>query len=377
MTATVPLPLVSALLELERAVGRLAEAVRDPARRERLWADAARRDAVAAARLDGAAVDPTDFLVATVAPELVPPTRRSTGIAAHALWSGVRLAQGKMRRPAPPPPFELTAPAGPKTGPLGAASAAWRAVAELEAADDVDAHFAEDEPAPVTPLPEPWTVGWLERLWCATQNGVSGRAADRFPPHEERQAGALLDRVDGLLGEPGMVGGIEALGYLLRPAPVARVAPWAVPLARLVAPALLARAARVPEVWLPAAPVLLAERTAARLAAGGADLDWRIWLAGALTAAAHAERRRADALDAMAAGWRQNTGTRRRNSRLPEVLDGLFEHPAFTVRRLQRRFATTFRGAQLIVDDLVEAGVVREVTQRALDRVYVAVDLMP
>ncbi|HYH38708.1 MAG TPA: hypothetical protein VD860_10850 [Azospirillum sp.] len=377
MSATVPLPLVSALLELERAVGRLAESVRDPARREQLWADAARRDAVAAARLDGAAVDPTDFLVATVAPELVPPARRATGIAAHALWSGVRLAQGKARRPSPPPAFELTAPAGPKGAPLGAASAAWRAVAELEAADDVDAHLAAEESALAAPLPEPWTVAWLERLWCATQDGVSGRAVDRFPPHEERQAGALLDRVEGLLGEPGLVGGIEALGYLLRPAPVARVASWAVPLARLVAPALLARAARVPEVWLPAAPVLLAERTAARLAAGGADLDWRIWLAGALTEAAHAERRRADELDAMATAWRQNAGMRRRNSRLPEVLDGLFEHPAFTVRRLQRRLATTFRGAQLIVDDLVEAGVVREVTQRALDRVYVAADLMP
>lgn len=379
MTATVPLPLVSAMLELERAIGRLAETVRHPVRRERLWADAARREAVAAARLDGAAVDPTDFLVATVAPDLVPPARRATGLAAHALWNGVRLAQGKVRVPAPPPHFALTAPAGPRRlgVPSGSASAAWRAVAELESAAPVDTPATENSRAPGPAMPPPWTVAWLERLWCATQEGVSGRTVHSFPPHEERQAGALIDRIEGMLRAPGLVGGIEALGYLLRPPPVARVAPWAAPLARLAAPALLARVCRTVEVWLPPSPTLLAESTAARLAAGGTDLDWRIWLAGALTEAAHAERRRADELDGMAAMWRRSTGTRRRTSRLPEALDGLFEHPAFTVRRLQHRLATTFRGAQLIVDELVEAGVLREVTQRALDRVYVAVDLMP
>lgn len=375
MLDTVPLPLVSALLDLERAVGKLSQAMRDPRRRERLWADAARREAVAAARLDGVDIDATDFLVSTVAPELVAPARRATGIAAHALWCGVRLAQGKGRAPAPPPPFELTAPPAPKrlTLPLGAASDAWRAVEDMEAEDEVSAPSGLPQHPPAPP---PWTVAWLERLWAATEEGASGREGHAFPPHEERQAGALLDRLDGFLKDPGLVGGIEALGYLLRPAPVARVAPWAVPLARIMAPPMLARACRAPEVWLPPSPALLAERTGARLAAGGPDLDWRIWLAATLAEAALAERRRAEELDSLAEGWRDRTGNRRRNSKLPDVLDGLFEHPAFTVRRLQRRLAITFRGAQLIVDELVEAGVVREVTHRALDRVYVATDLL-
>lgn len=376
MTVAIPLPLVSALLELERALGRLAEAVRDPERRARLWADAARRDAVAGARQDGAAVDPTDFLVATVAPELVPPARRATGLAAHALWRGALLAQGRAPRAAVPPPFALTAPPGPRTAPSAAATA-WQAVAELESPGNVDAHFAPDDAPPPSPEPPAWSVGWLERVWAVTQDGVSGRTDAHFPPHEERQAGALLDRLEGMLRAPGLVGGIEALGHLLRPAPVTRVAPWAVPLARLTAPAVLARGARLPEVWIPVAAMLLAERTAARLAAGGTDLEWQVWLAGALADAADAERRRADELAALAAAWRQDSGARRRTSRLPDVLDGLFEHPAFTVRRLQQRLGMTFRGAQLIVDDLVEAGVVREVTQRALDRVYVAVALVP
>ncbi|HEY0834982.1 MAG TPA: helix-turn-helix domain-containing protein, partial [Azospirillum sp.] len=89
------------------------------------------------------------------------------------------------------------------------------------------------------------------------------------------------------------------------------------------------------------------------------------------------ERRRALALDQAAAGWRRRLGARRRNSRLPEVLDFLFGQPALTVRRLQQHLNITFRGAQLMVDDLVAAGILREVTQRALDRVFVAVELMP
>jgi hypothetical protein len=59
------------------------------------------------------------------------------------------------------------------------------------------------------------------------------------------------------------------------------------------------------------------------------------------------------------------------------VIAGLFDHPAFTVRHLQKRLGTTFRGAQLLVNDLVDAGVLREVTNRALDRVFVAVELLP
>ena len=73
----------------------------------------------------------------------------------------------------------------------------------------------------------------------------------------------------------------------------------------------------------------------------------------------------------------ETSKAKRRNSRLPEVLDFLFDEPAFTVRRVQKRLGSTFRGAQLLVDELIEAGIVREATNRALDRVFVAVDLMP
>ena len=38
---------------------------------------------------------------------------------------------------------------------------------------------------------------------------------------------------------------------------------------------------------------------------------------------------------------------------------------------------STFRGAQILVDELLEVGILREATNRALDRVFIAVDLMP
>jgi len=59
---------------------------------------------------------------------------------------------------------------------------------------------------------------------------------------------------------------------------------------------------------------------------------------------------------------------------MPELL---FERPAFTVRSLQQRLSCTFRGAQLIARALERAGIVREISERALDRVYVAPDLLP
>ncbi|HYD64641.1 hypothetical protein [Azospirillum sp.] len=368
MPAPPSLPLLAALLDAERALGRLAEAMRDGELRARLWADAARREAFAGARLDGVAVDPTDFMIATLEPDLVPTAGRSEAQAAHALWLGARTAQGE-RAPGPAAATET---------PVGAAAAAWQAVADLESL------LAESLPAGDEPLSETdgdgtapaWTPPWLEGIWRATQTGVSGRDPARlaFSDRQRAEARALLRRADDALGCPALYGGVLALDLLLRP-PADPA--WAAPLARLIAPAALARACRVPEVWLPASPTLLSERTGMRLALSAGAADWQLWLANAVAEAAHRERRRAAALDQAASGWRRRVGARRSNSRLPDVLDFLFTQPALTVRRLQQHLDTTFRGAQLMVDELVEAGILREVTQRALDRVFVAVELMP
>ncbi len=120
------LTLVTALLDAERSLGRLAEAVQDPQRRRRLWANSARREACAAARLDGVAVDATDALIATVNPDLVPTAGRSDAQSVHALWRGALFAQGVLPAPARRP--QIARPGATH----GAAAQAWRAVAALE-----------------------------------------------------------------------------------------------------------------------------------------------------------------------------------------------------------------------------------------------------
>ncbi len=374
--------LLTALLEAERALGRLAEVMQDPQRRHRLWADAARREASAAGRLDGVAVDATDFLVATVNTDLVPTSGRGAAQSVRALWQGARFTQGVIAAPAL---RQNDRPVFPATG---AAAEAWRAVAELESGMDAlsedslvdeDADTDESPSSRGTEAPPPWTLGWMEALWRCLQAEVSGRDPGRLTlsPQREEEAAALLHRLDVAAQEPALLGGVGLLAELLRPAPDLRIPVWAVPAARLMGALAVARTCRVPNVWLPMSVALHTDRTAAGIAARGRDEAWRLWLADTVAESARRERQRALTLDQTAAGWHRRVGAKRRNSRLPDVMELLFEEPAFTVRRVQKRLGSTFRGAQLLVDELLEAGIVREATNRALDRVFVAVDLMP
>lgn len=367
--------LLTALLEAERALGRLAELMQDAERRRRLWADAARREACAAARLDGVAVDTTDFLIATVSTDLVPTAGRGAAQSVRSLWQGCLFSQGLL-----PAPERRPRPAALPRG-LSAASAAWQAVAELEAglADLEDADEVERPSVPAAAVPDAWTLDWMESCWRVLQAEVSGRDPDRlaFSAEREAEASTLLGRLDAAARSPALLGGVGLLAELLRPAPDLRLPNWAVPTARLLAAQAVARCCRLPALWLPLSVSLWTDRTAAAIAARGRDEEWLTWLADMVAETARRERQRVYSLDQAAESWRRRVGTRRRNSRLPEVLDRLFEEPAFTVRRIQRTLGTTFRGAQLIVDELIEAGIAREVTNRALDRVFVAIDLMP
>ncbi|CAO3434486.1 hypothetical protein [Azospirillum doebereinerae] len=378
MTALSP-TLLTALLEAERALGRLAEACRPADRRQRLWADAARREACAAARLDGIAVDTTDVLIATVNPDLVPTAGRPDAQSVHALWRGALFAQGVLAAP--------ERRAGPSRSATGdAAAEAWRAVAALERgldtkddADGPDDGLDRNHDAPAPESPQPWTLGWIEACWRVLQTGVSGRDPARLAlnPEREREATALLARLDGAGQAPALLGGVELLAELLRPQPDLRTPAWLVPPARLLGTLAVTRSCRLPGVWLPLSTALWTDRTTAAIAARGDAEGWAVWLADAVAETARRERQRLATLEQAAQSWQRRIGSRRSNSRLPEVMDGLFDQPAFTVRRVQKRLGTTFRGAQLLVDELIEAGILREVTNRALDRVFVAVDLMP
>ncbi|QCO17363.1 hypothetical protein D3869_19155 (plasmid) [Azospirillum brasilense] len=386
MSETVQPPspaLLTALLEAERALGRLAEVAQDPARRRRLWADAARRESCAAARLDGVAVDPAEFLVATIGTDLVPTAGRGAAQSVRALWQGALFTQGVIAAPARR--AENTRAPFPSSG---AAADAWRAVAELEAGplDGNGARFAfppdeedGDAASAVDDTPPAWTLGWAEALWRCLQAEVSGRDPGRlaFSADREVEAATLLKRLDQAGESPALLGGVGMLAELLRPAPDLRIPGWAVPSARLMAALAVARCCRVPNVWLPMSVALHADRTTAGLAARGREEGWRLWLADTVAETARRERERALSLDRTAEGWQQRVGAKRRNSRTPDLLELLFEEPALTVRRVQKRLGSTFRGAQLLVDELLEVGILREATNRALDRVFIAVDLMP
>ncbi|KAA0676480.1 hypothetical protein [Roseomonas genomospecies 6] len=387
MSETPPFPtpaLLTALLEAERALGRLAEVAQAPERRRRLWADAARRESCAAARLDGVAVDPAEFLVATIGTDLVPTAGRGAAQSVRALWQGALFTQGVIAAPARRGGNARAPVSYP--GAAGAAADAWRAVADLEAGLDGLSPFPFDDgdgdgeaPPLADDAPPAWTLGWTEALWRCLQAEVSGRDPGRlaFSADREAEAATLLKRLDMAGESPALLGGVGMLAELLRPAPDLRIPAWAVPSARLMGALAVARCCRVPNVWLPMSVSLHADRTAAGLAARGRDEGWRLWLADMVAETARRERERALSLDRTADGWRQRVGAKRRNSRLPDILDFLFEEPAVTVRRVQKRLGSTFRGAQLLVDELLEAGILREATNRALDRVFIAVDLMP
>ncbi len=373
--------LLTALLEAERALGRLAEACQDPERRRRLWADAARREACAAARLDGIMIDPTDFLIATVNPDLAPTADRQAALSVHALWQGARFAQGVRNATA----LRSRARSPMRRSKGGAAADAWRAVAALEGHADNDGSsetFPDmDEPLELdgSAAPAPWTLGWIEASWRVLEADLSGRDPAHLSLSVEREAEAmaLLNRLDRAGEAPALLGGIGLLAELLRPPPDLRTPGWLRPTARLLAPLAIARNCRLPGLWLPLSTALWSDRTAAAIAVRDSGDGWRLWLTDMVAETARRERQRLATLDQAAQSWRRRLGDRRRNSRLPMVIDGLFERPAFTVRHLQKRLGTTFRGAQLLVNDLEDAGVLREVTHRALDRVFVAVELLP
>jgi hypothetical protein len=375
--------LLTALLEAERALGRLAEACQEPEKRRRLWADAARREACAAARLDGVVIDPTDFLIATVNPDLIPTVDRPAALSVHALWQGARFAQGQ--RDVSLTRFQTRSPVRRHNG--NAAADAWRAVAALEggAAQDSDSGLDTEQNAgdPAESnrrsTPAPWTLTWIESSWRVLEADLSGRDPAHLTLSVEREAEvmALLNRLERAGEVPALMGSVGLLAELLRPPPDLRTPAWLRPSARLLAPLAIARSCRLPNLWLPMSIGMWTDRTAAAIAARGAEDGWRLWLTDMVAETARRERQRLATLDQAAQSWQRRMGVRRRNSRLPDVIAGLFDRPAFTVRHLQRRLGTTFRGAQLLVNDLVDAGVLREVTNRALDRVFVAVELLP
>lgn len=67
---------------------------------------------------------------------------------------------------------------------------------------------------------------------------------------------------------------------------------------------------------------------------------------------------------------RQRVGSRRSTSRLPQLLDVLWEQPVVSARAVERRLKMTYRSALDLIQDLETAGVLRRATERKLDRLW-------
>ncbi|PWC40935.1 hypothetical protein [Azospirillum sp. TSO35-2] len=395
------LSLLPALLAAERALGRLDQALADPARRRRLAADAARRSAAAVIRLDGHRLDAHDFQRALAAPE------HARGEAARAallvplfaqLSTGLTAALPLERAPVRP----AAVPAR-EVDPGDVVAAVRASIAALEAVELGDGEDLEDEgdeAAALPPLLTPWTRPWLDELhrrWSVAQGGRpvglgEARAADAGP--------ALEAVAEALEAAPGLLGAAAAIRALaLRPDPgaperqgadddaesaalraaVAVERPptswWSV-VVWLAAPDLVRGACRLHHAGPPLTAALARDVTGYRLALAGTESAWTRWVLDSMPELVAHELERLRQLDLVQEHWetRLAAAPRRSSSRLPDVLDWLHDRPAFTISRvageLKGRCGLSLRGVHLLVEQLAKADVVRDIADRGGERLW-------
>lgn len=100
---------------------------------------------------------------------------------------------------------------------------------------------------------------------------------------------------------------------------------------------------------------------------------WEAWLAFFLRGVASQARdaiQRANRLQAQREAYREQLQAARAAARLLQVVDFLFVHPILTTRQVEAALALDFATAQRYVDQLVAAGLLREITGKARNRVY-------
>jgi len=101
-------------------------------------------------------------------------------------------------------------------------------------------------------------------------------------------------------------------------------------------------------------------------------LGWALFFLRGVTEQAMDAVERADALVALRAKYHASFQQARSSALLLKLIDALFDLPALTVARASAVLDVTARAAQLNIDKLVEAGVLREATGQARNRIWVA-----
>ena len=85
---------------------------------------------------------------------------------------------------------------------------------------------------------------------------------------------------------------------------------------------------------------------------------------------------RIDRLQALRVQYRAQIQAQRAPARLLRVVDLLFAQPVITTRQVETALETNFLGAQRLIDQLVQAGMLREITGGRRNRVYRADEIL-
>ena len=85
---------------------------------------------------------------------------------------------------------------------------------------------------------------------------------------------------------------------------------------------------------------------------------------------------RIDRLQALHVQYQAQIQARRAPARLLRVVDLLFAQPVITTRQVETALETNFLGAQRLIDQLVQAGMLREITGGRRNRVYRADEIL-
>ncbi len=102
---------------------------------------------------------------------------------------------------------------------------------------------------------------------------------------------------------------------------------------------------------------------------------WEAWLSFFLegvTAEAHETRDRLHNLNNLREGYRQATAGNRAAARLMAVVDHLFTQPAADINQVAAALGVNYPVAQRYIQQLEAAGIVREITGQARNRIYCA-----
>jgi Fic family protein len=104
----------------------------------------------------------------------------------------------------------------------------------------------------------------------------------------------------------------------------------------------------------------------------GAWEEWLSFFLNGVAAQARDAQARVRRLQDLRAEYRQQLQTERTATRLLQVIDLLFARPTVTVGMVARHLGSPFAAAQRYVNRLEKAGLLREVTGQARNRLYVA-----